>query len=417
MNRRKKHIYLIVALIAIEITLIKSVPILESYKHPLLSSLTCIETEDIRDLYWNINQIELSGSISETDGSMKVTLSNNVPNFNVYLFRTNDNEKWKMATNGVLNLKLGKGENIFEVKAKNMFGVETPAVKYRIIKTADAFKVTPKGERIIKGRYDFHFETYDTPKIEWLRNHTLPVVARYRNQWEKYISLRKWVREQIPFKYPSIKSHWDAQRILQTVWEDSEVGFECGEYAATYTSACISVGLNARMIHLESVDGRGHCATEIWSDDYNKWIFMDPLFDCYFTIDGVLLSTIELHNLWKTDGWSKVVKRRGHENTSINTYIPEKKYFSLFHDTQLISANDFLSNPFTSVLDLLTMKIKYIRWIDESNPKYNKASLATKIILYYYLPKISRICIIPVFLPFLIILISILFLRETHISS
>jgi len=61
MNRQAKYIVLIVLCIVLEISLIQFVPILESYKHPLLSSLTCIETEDIRDLYWNINQIELSG--------------------------------------------------------------------------------------------------------------------------------------------------------------------------------------------------------------------------------------------------------------------------------------------------------------------------------------------------------------------
>ncbi|MCK5187734.1 MAG: hypothetical protein KAR43_11445, partial [Deltaproteobacteria bacterium] len=152
MNRRKKYIFLIVALIAIEIALIKSVPILESYKHPLLSSLTCIETEDIRDLYWNINQIELSGNVNKTDGSVKITLSNNVPNFNVYLFRTNDNEKWKRKKNGVLNLNLGDGENIVEIKAINEFGGETTKIKYNITKGNGDFKIIPETRKIIRGK-------------------------------------------------------------------------------------------------------------------------------------------------------------------------------------------------------------------------------------------------------------------------
>jgi len=177
MKRGKKYIFFIVALIAIEITLIKSVPVLKSYAHPLLSSLTCIETEDIRDLYWNINQIELSGNVNREKGNMK---------------------------------------------------------------------------------YDFRFEKYGSPKVEWLRQYTLPLVVHYNSQWGKYVVLGKWVRAHIPFKDPVMKSYWDAQRILQAVWKDSAIGFICDAYAATYVSACISVGLNARMLHLESVEGSGH---------------------------------------------------------------------------------------------------------------------------------------------------------------
>ncbi len=294
MKRGKKYIFLIVALIAIEITLIKSVPILESYTHPLLSSLTSIETEEIKDLYWNVNQIGLSGDIDSSDGSVKLILVNNIPSFDSYLFRVDDDEKWKRETNGVLNLKLGDGENIVEIKAKNEFGGETQETKYNITKRNDVLRIIPETNKIIRGKYDFRFENYGSSKIEWLRQHISAVAADSENQWEKYIVIGRWVREQIPFKDPVMKSCWDAQRILQAVWKDSSIGFICDAYAATYVSACISVGLNARMMHLESLEGGGHYATEIWSDDYNKWVFMDPLFVCYFIIrwDTIICSGI-----------------------------------------------------------------------------------------------------------------------------
>ncbi len=411
-NRQAKYIVLIVVCILLEISLIQFVPILESYKHPLLSSLTCIETEDIRDLYWNINQIELSGSISETDGSVKITLSNNVPNFNVYLFRTNDNEKWKRETNGVLNLKLGDGENIVEIKAINEFGGETTEIKYNITKRDGDFKIIPETRKIIRGKYAFRFENYGSPKIEWLRQHILTVVADSDNQWGKYIAIGRWIREQIPFKNPVMKSRWDAQRILQAVWKDSTIGFMCDAYAATYVSACISVGLNARMMHLESLEGGGHYATEIWSDDYSKWVFMDPLYGCCFIMAGIPLSTVELHNLWKDKRLEDVGKRYYDENERVSFDTSKKEYFNLFHDIQLVNSNDFLSNPLDSAFDLITLKVRYIRWIDESNPKYNRVVLAAKIILFYYFPKISKKFIIPLLIPFLLLLFSILLVKE-----
>ena len=417
MKRGKKYIVSIIILIILEISLIELIPALEFYKHPLLSSLMCVQTEDINDLYWNINQIDLSGDVNSIDDKVKITLTNNVTNFESYLFRTDNEGRWRRITDAEIDLRLKGIKAIIEVKAGNKFGEETVAVTYKIIKKNDRLKVFPEDKKIIKGKYDFRFETYTSPKVNWLRQYTLPVVEDVKNQWEKYIALRRWVRKQIPFKDPVMKTHWDAQRILQAVWSDSTIGFICGAYAATYTSACISVGLNARIMHLENMEGDGHFATEVWSDYWNKWIFMDPLYDCYCTMNGEPLSTLELHNLWKTGGWSKVIKRRGHENTSIDTGIPEKKYFSLFHDIQLISANDFLSNPFTNIIDLLTAKIRYIRWVDEPNLRYNKVSLATKLILFYYIPKISRIFIIPLLIPLLLLVISILLIKEVYKQS
>ena len=417
MNRRRKYIFLIVALIAIEIALIKSAPILESYTHPLLSSLTCIETEYIKDLYWNINQIELSGDIDSSDGSVKLILVNNIPSFDSYLFRVDDDEKWRKLTNGEINLKLIGGENTVTLKTKNKFGGETPEIEYNIAKRDGDFKIIPETRKIIRGKYDFRFEKYGSPKIEWLRQYTLPLVVHYNSQWEKYVALGKWVKEQIPYKDPVMKSCWDAQRILQAVWKDPSIGFICDAYAATYVSACISVGLNARMMHMESLEGGGHYATEIWSDDYSKWVFMDPLYGCYFIMYGIPLSTVELHNLWKDKRWKDVRKRFYDGNEKFNFDRYKNEYFNLFHDIQLINSNDFLSNPLKSVLDLLTLKIRYIRWIDELNPKYNKVILAAKLILFYYLPKISKKFIIPLLIPFLMLFFSILLVKDIYKQS
>lgn len=407
MSRRKRNIVLIFLLIILEVSLVRYVHLLKSYRHPLLSSLTCIQTKDADDIYWNINQIELCESISKVDGSVKITLINNIPNYDSYLFRTDTNEGWKKTEDAEIDLKLREGVNVLEVKGKNKFGEEIPAIKYELIKTNDSLRIIPEGRRIVKGKYNFRFDSYESPKINWLRQYTLPVVKNLKNQWEKYLVLRKWVKEQIPYKDPVLKSNWDAQRILQTVWEDPAVGFICDAYAATYTSVCISVGLNARMIHLESSEGNGHYAAEIWSDDYKKWIFMDPLYSWYFTLHGVPLSTLELHNLWKSENLSGIEKVCDSGNVEIHLDTSERDYYNLFQDIKLINSNDFLSNPFTSAFDLLTLKIRYIRWIDESSPMYNKVKLACKILLFYYLPKLADNFIIPFFIPFLLVLFII----------
>jgi len=405
MKLRGKYVLIIVLLVILEGILITVIPILKSQKYPLLSDLNCVQTEDINDLYWNINQIDLSASINRKTEVVKISLYNNVPNFDSYYLRTNDGVKWTRTRDAEVDLKLREGENIVEIKARNRLGGETAVTVYKIIKDNDNLKIFPEGNRIIDGKYRFNFETYKSPKIEWLRQYTLPVIEGSSDQWEKYMSLKKWVKEQIPYKESKIESHWDAKRILRTVWSNSSLGFLCDAYAATYTSACISVGLNARVMHLKSREGNGHYVTEIWSDDYRKWIFIDPLYDCYFTMGGEPLSTLELHNLLKTNKWEGVVKRYDDKGKIFYSDVIKDDYINLFHDIKLVNSNNFLSDPFNSVLDLLTFRIRYIRWIDESNPKYNKAILATKLILFYYLPKISEVFIIPVLIPFLIVFI------------
>ncbi len=68
-------------------------------------------------------------------------------------------------------------------------------------------------KNIDRGRYGFRFEKPGSPKLDWLREYTLPVIAACPNQWNAFIALRSWVKQQIPNKYPVMKSRWDAQRI------------------------------------------------------------------------------------------------------------------------------------------------------------------------------------------------------------
>ena len=106
-------------LILLEVSLIKLVPILESYKYPLVSNLTCIQTQDSNDLYWNINQIELSASVDRAASSVKITFTNNVPNFDSYFFRTNDEWEWMRVKDTEIDLKLRGGKSTVELKARN----------------------------------------------------------------------------------------------------------------------------------------------------------------------------------------------------------------------------------------------------------------------------------------------------------
>lgn len=336
MSRKRNILLSLVFFCVVEFALIQAVPFFESYNYPLVSSLTCIETENSKDLYWNINQ-----SVSAND----------------------------------------------------------------------MVSVVPDDHTVARGKYCFRYENSQSPKVKWLQQYTLPVIAASRGQWDMFLSLRRWVREQIPNRDPLIESQWDAQRILQAVWRDDSVGFICDAYAATYVSVCVSVGLTARMFHLGDVYGKGHYVTEVWSDDYAKWVLMDPLYDCHFTLHGLPLSALELHHLWKNKTWEGLKKQRD-ENENVPFDATNSDYFTLFKDIQLINSNDFLSRPFTSVLDLLNGNIRYVRLVDSSNPPYNKLTMGCQLLIFYYFPKIITGFIIPFVVPGCIVLCVILIIRK-----
>jgi hypothetical protein len=96
----------------------------------------------------------------------------------------------------------------------------------------------------------------------------------------------------------------------------------------------------------------------------------------------------------------------GRDGVMLKAASPPNGYTNLFQDIQLVNANDFLTNPFTSVLDLLTSKILFLRYIDESNPPYNRVKQVWQLLMFYYLPILISGFIIPFVIPGYLIFIT-----------
>ena len=395
----KKHTIRLIILFGISGTLLlQAANYLESHNHPLLSSLTCLETESREELYWTVNQVGIEEALRSGESSVTVTLRNTVPNFAGYLYRTGLSAPWQRVEGDRLVLDIEGGKGHLEVKGTTLFGAKLEPATYRITVKDNRVIIDSDQPEVVEERFGFTFEDMSSPKVTWLQGFTLPIINGLESQWDRYTALRAWVREQIPYIDPVMQSEWDAQKILRAVWNNPSVGFICDAFAATYVSACVSVGLNARMIHLGDDRDFGHYATEVWSDDHQKWVFMDPLYNWHFTLDGLPLSAVELHDLWKQDALGKLEKW-GNNYEKLDNDSSPMDYFNLLRDIQVINGNNFLSSPHTSALDLLTYKIRYIRWVDDSNPPYVRSDLAYRIGFFYYLPKALRVFIIPIVLP------------------
>lgn len=101
--------------------------------------------------------------------------------------------------------------------------------------------------------------------------------------------------------------------------------FRCVEYGKVTADILKSIGILSRMVGLKTSDAayggfaRGHVASEIWSNELGKWIFVDPQFSIYIQKDNEILNFVELYRLIKADRFElediivneKIVHRSG----------------------------------------------------------------------------------------------------------
>src|SRR5258705_550633 len=122
------------------------------------------------------------------------------------------------------------------------------------------------------------------------------VVSAARTQFEAIVLLRAWARRQWEpggtFYYPP----WDAVEILDLARKYDNRGF-CAQYAVLLLQACQSMGIHARYVDLP-----GHFVVAAWSDDFDRWVVMDPTNDISYEKDGVPMRGRDLYRAyWRDD--------------------------------------------------------------------------------------------------------------------
>jgi hypothetical protein len=178
--------------------------------------------------------------------------------------------------------------------------------------------------------------------------------------------------------------------------------------------ALLSMGYQARHININSEGMSGHEVTEVWSNEFNKWIYLDPTIDTYyFDYDtGIPLNLLETHNLlaeqmpyietWKRPfspdigkevvSRIKVGMRQGNNPFSIifsrgdnggSWALETMGYF------RIIPRNDFLSNPLPVPVHTGATCWGwdgFLNWYDDIFPKRNEYQRYTNRASDFYQP-------------------------------
>ncbi len=130
-------------------------------------------------------------------------------------------------------------------------------------------------------------------------SYNLQNVAGDGEDLSKIFNLLKWVHQKI--RHDGSNSDPDPEDALNILryCQETGKGVNCVMMAIVLNEACLAIGLKSRVIHGNSRDwvfnGEWHAFNIVYSNTLEKWVFVDPTNNAYFTNDnGLLLSVAEI---------------------------------------------------------------------------------------------------------------------------
>ena len=192
---------------------------------------------------------------------------------------------------------------------------ETPRLQEVALETVPALAVdwtkTVKvvdahNEEIIRTSIPFKYEPYNEPRLKQLRAqyHLDDVVRGANTEFEMITRLALWAAKQ--WKYgdwhlDEYYPEWNALEILKKDAKGKTIGGFCEQFDLVFLQACESFGLPGRGISISHGSlplpkVGGHEPTEIWSNQFKKWVYVDGT-SAWYAVDtatGVPLSLWEV---------------------------------------------------------------------------------------------------------------------------
>lgn len=222
-----------------------------------------------------------------------------------------------------------------------LLGLATSLLAHRLLSSPSIEIIEFTNGRIIESPYPFYYQDTEHPKVKLLRAKVEPAIEGASSEWEKFIAIRKWVKSQ--WEHGEAKSSpVDALEILRRAKQGER--FWCAHYARVYIQALASIGLVARIVELYTdIDSRSnsHAVTEVWSNNYNKWVVMDVDYNCYYTKNGIPLSALELHNAWLKEETSSIKIERSGATTIPDSYNTSEHLLNYYDHLLFVFRNDF----------------------------------------------------------------------------
>lgn len=156
-------------------------------------------------------------------------------------------------------------------------------------------KGIPELERTIQPRT--HLSLDDS---SFFRRELAGIAQISEGPWQRANRIRNWLFSgRYKMAMPGL-----ATRVPREAYLEMQQGQPvlCGNLAEIYVAFCESAGLIARSVGMSLMVRDGtfgadtHAGAEIWVPEMGGWIYQDPTFNCFWTIEGRPASALQLHD-------------------------------------------------------------------------------------------------------------------------
>jgi hypothetical protein len=175
-------------------------------------------------------------------------------------------------------------------------GAEAPPVTVVLPGGAVVPKDSPAGAANAP-RLPVRYENPTAPRLAQFvqREQLATVIHGARSEFDALLRLKNWVAAQWPMGDPNPYPPWDAMTILDWIRSGVTGGF-CGQYSQVFLQALAAYGVPARYLEVGvATFPANHYTTEVWSNDFRKWVLLDVAFNVHFERGGIPLSALEVH--------------------------------------------------------------------------------------------------------------------------
>lgn len=181
--------------------------------------------------------------------------------------------------------------------------------------------------KIIKSNYNFIYEHWKEKRLYELYGREDYKSIKAKSEFEYFLKLAEWVNFQWKSSTPNPYPLSNAISILDDIRSGKTGGF-CGQYAYVYADVLKSLGFFAvRYVELWSNKGESHFSVEVWSNEYKKWVMIDPHQGLYYVLksDNKPANAYEIRRSLNEADF-KVIEKPIVKDFKIKHYVKKRVY-------------------------------------------------------------------------------------------
>ncbi len=258
--------------------------------------------------------------------------------------------------------------------------------------------ISENNQKNITDNMAFSYQHFNEERLQNLRK-TLKlddIVKTVETEFAQMISLRNWTRSQFRRNdFQPAMTNFDALEILNRNHRNlnnspRQSGFytPCNFFPMFYIQVMLSMGYQARLCRLSKIGYGGHGVTEVWSNQFNKWIEMDADLNLHYEKDGIPLNMLEIHNEVEAGKQSEIKIIRGVQISGDGEWKKDIGIYGMFKYHKyckiLDMRNDWMTNYYFKGHPKRS-DMASLMWFDKRNPSvFNLTPQTSNIDKFYW---------------------------------